>query len=77
MTISTAADVMSVEAGHVLQVYRRGPVVFESGRGCRLFDAAGRSYLDLISGVGVASLGHANPRIAEAIAAQAAQLLHT
>src|SRR3970040_3079350 len=75
--MTTATDVMSVEAGNVLQVYRRGPVVFESGRGCRLFDGDGRSYLDLISGVGVASLGHANPRIAEAIAAQAGQLLHT
>jgi acetylornithine/N-succinyldiaminopimelate aminotransferase len=77
MTMTTATDVMSVEAGNVLQVYKRGPVVFEKGRGCRLFDAAGRSYLDLISGVGVASLGHANPRIAEAIAAQATELLHT
>jgi len=76
MTI-TASDVMNVEAGNVLQVYRRGPVVFETGRGCRLIDAEGRSYLDLISGVGVASLGHAHPRIAEAIADQARQLLHT
>jgi predicted acetylornithine/succinylornithine family transaminase len=75
MTIAT--DVIGVEAGHVLQVYRRGPVVFESGCGCRLVDATGRSYLDLISGVGVAALGHAHPRIAQAIAAQAAHLLHT
>jgi acetylornithine/N-succinyldiaminopimelate aminotransferase len=75
MTIT--ADVINVEAGNVLQVYRRGPIVFESGRGCRLVDAAGRSYLDLISGVGVAALGHAHPRIAKAIAAQASQLLHT
>jgi acetylornithine/N-succinyldiaminopimelate aminotransferase len=42
-----------------------------------LFDAAGRSYLDLISGVGVAALGHANPRLANAIAEQATTLLHT
>ncbi len=75
MTIAT--DVISVEAASVLQVYRRGAVVFESGRGCRLFDGNGRSYLDLISGVGVAALGHGHPRIAQAVAAQAAQLLHT
>ena len=48
-----------------------------AARGCRLFDADGRAYLDLISGVGVAALGHANPRLAEAIAAQARELLHT
>ena len=75
MTIAT--NVMALETEHVLQVYRRGPVVFERGRGCRLFDAEGRSYLDLISGVGVASLGHAHPRLAAAIAEQAATLLHT
>jgi predicted acetylornithine/succinylornithine family transaminase len=75
MTIAT--NVMAREADHVLQVYRRGPVVFERGRGCRLFDAEGRGYLDLVSGVGVASLGHAHPRLAAAIAQQASTLLHT
>jgi predicted acetylornithine/succinylornithine family transaminase len=75
MTI--ANNVMAVETEHLLQVYRRGPVVFERGRGCRLIDADGRSYLDLISGVGVASLGHAHPRLAAAIADQASILLHT
>jgi acetylornithine/N-succinyldiaminopimelate aminotransferase len=75
--MTTATDVIATEAEHLLQVYRRGQVVFERGRGCRLFDADGRSYLDLISGVGVASLGHAHPRLASAIAAQAQQLLHT
>jgi acetylornithine/N-succinyldiaminopimelate aminotransferase len=77
MTMTTATDVIAVEAAHILQVYKRNAVVFERGRGCRLFDAEGRSYLDLISGVGVASLGHANPKLARAIAAQAEQVLHT
>ena len=75
MTI--ANNVIALETDHLLQVYRRGQVVFERGRGCRLFDADGRSYLDLISGVGVASLGHAHPRLAAAIAEQASTLLHT
>jgi predicted acetylornithine/succinylornithine family transaminase len=77
MTMTTATDVIAVEAAHILQVYKRNPVVFERGRGCRLFDADGRSYLDLISGVGVASLGHANPKLAAALSDQAGQLLHT
>jgi acetylornithine/N-succinyldiaminopimelate aminotransferase len=75
--MTTATDVIALEKEHVLQVYRRGSVVFDHGRGCRLFDADGRSYLDLISGVGVAALGHAHPRLASAIADQAKQLLHT
>ena len=74
---STADEVMARERAHVLQTYRRAPVVFERGNGCRLFDSTGRAYLDFISGIGVSSLGHAHPRLTAAIAAQAGQLLHT
>jgi len=52
-------------------------VVFERGEGVHLFTGEGRSYLDFISGVGVASLGHAHAGLADAIAAQAHTLLHT
>lgn len=72
-----ATDVMAMETEHLLQVYRRAAVVFTHGRGCRLYDASGRAYLDLTSGVGVAALGHAHPALASAIAAQASELLHT
>ena len=75
--MTTTTDVIAVEKDYLLQVYRRGPVVFDRGRGCRLFDTSGRSYLDLISGVGVAALGHAHPRLAAAIGTQAQALLHT
>ena len=43
MTTATS-NVVALETEHVLQVYKRNPVVFERGRGCRLFDAAGRGY---------------------------------
>ena len=76
-TVAMTTDVMAREASTVLQVYRRNPVVFERGEGCRLFTAEGRGYLDLISGVGVASLGHGHPKLAAAIADQAKELLHT
>jgi acetylornithine aminotransferase/acetylornithine/N-succinyldiaminopimelate aminotransferase len=70
-------DVRALESQHVLQTYTRAPVVFTRGEGVYLFDEDGRRYLDLISGVGVASLGHANPRLAEALAEQARTLVHT
>jgi acetylornithine/N-succinyldiaminopimelate aminotransferase len=76
-TNTAAKHVMTVETDHVLQVYKRNPVVFERGRGCYLFDGDGRAYLDLVSGVGVAALGHAHPTLAAAIAEQASTLLHT
>ena len=61
----------------MLQTYRRQPVVFERGEGMRLFDDHGRAYLDFVSGIGVASLGHAHPALARALADQAATLVHT
>jgi predicted acetylornithine/succinylornithine family transaminase len=70
-------DVQALDARHVLQTYRRQPVIFDRGEGVRLFDTAGRSYLDFVTGIGVASLGHAHPALARAIADQAATLLHT
>jgi acetylornithine/N-succinyldiaminopimelate aminotransferase len=76
-THATASAVMAAETDHVLQVYKRNPVVFERGEGCRLFDPDGRSYLDLLSGIGVSALGHGHPRLVAAIADQAATLLHT
>src|SRR5437870_5909844 len=70
-------DVQALEARHVLQTYRRQPITLVRGEGIRLFDADGREYLDLLSGIGVASLGHAHPALAAAIAEQARTLLHT
>jgi acetylornithine/N-succinyldiaminopimelate aminotransferase len=76
-TAPAAHDVIALESAHVLQTYRRAPVVFERGEGCRIYDASGRAYLDFISGIGVSSLGHAHPKLTAAIADQASQLLHT
>ena len=70
-------EVKALESEHVLQTYRRAPVVFTRGEGVYLFDEDGNRYLDLISGVGVASLGHANPDLADALALQARTLVHT
>jgi len=75
--LTSVQDPVALDAAHVLQVYRRSPVVFESGEGCALFTGAGERYLDLISGVGVVSLGHGHPRLASALADQARTLVHT
>jgi predicted acetylornithine/succinylornithine family transaminase len=50
--------------------------MFVRGRGTELFDIDGGRYLDFLSGIAVTSLGHANPAVAAAISAQAAELLH-
>jgi predicted acetylornithine/succinylornithine family transaminase len=68
---------MDLEREYLLQNYARYPLVLARGKGCYLFDLAGKRYLDLISGIGVNALGHAHPRITKVIRAQASLLLHT
>src|SRR5256714_5331409 len=70
-------DIVAREARHVLQTYRRQPVTFVRGEGVRLYDAGGRESYDLLSGIGVAALGHAHPGLARAVAEQTATLIHT
>jgi acetylornithine/N-succinyldiaminopimelate aminotransferase len=70
-------QVKALEAAHVLQTYKRAPVVLVRGAGSRLFDAAGRSYLDFLSGIGVVVLGHGHARLAAAIGSQAETLIQT
>ena len=45
-------------------------MIWAAAEGCRVVDADGREYIDLTAGFGVAALGHRNPLIAEAWAAQ-------
>src|SRR5437763_2901932 len=70
-------DIVTRESQYVLQTYRRSPVTFVRGNGVRVYDADGREYLDLLSGIGVAALGHAHPALARAVAEQAETLIHT
>src|SRR6201989_1676583 len=57
--------------------YRVPPLDISRWRGCRVRDADGREYLDLIAGIAVSSLGHAHPAIVEAVSRQVAEVAHT
>jgi predicted acetylornithine/succinylornithine family transaminase len=77
MTTMVTDDIVARESRFVLQTYRRNPVTFVRGDGVRLYDAEGREYLDLLSGIGVAALGHAHAGLTRAISDQANTLIHT
>ena len=62
---------------YVLPTYGRFPLCLARGEGCRVWDEAGKEYLDFGAGIAVCSLGHAHPRLSKAIAAQSAILGHT
>jgi acetylornithine/N-succinyldiaminopimelate aminotransferase len=59
-----------------MQTYGRQPIAFVSGEGSWLTDADGNRYLDCLGGLAVVSVGHGNPRVAAAVAAQMSLLVH-
>lgn len=61
----------------VMHSYGPPKAAFVRGKGTRLFDGEGEVWLDFLCGLAVTSLGHAHPAVTEAVAAQAAQLVHT
>jgi predicted acetylornithine/succinylornithine family transaminase len=73
---SAAQAVIDLEREYVLQNYSRYPLLVRRGKGCYVYDAGGKRYLDLIAGIGVNALGHAHPRIVKTIREQAALLIH-
>ena len=69
---------LNVGADHCpfIPVFGAPSVTFARGSGVELWSVEGDRYLDFLAGIAVVSLGHANPRIAAAISAQAGELLH-
>jgi acetylornithine/N-succinyldiaminopimelate aminotransferase len=56
--------------------YGTPPLALARGAGCRVWDADGNQYLDLIAGIAVSALGHAHPAIVNAVSGQVAKLAH-
>ncbi|KAA8540528.1 hypothetical protein F0562_024553 [Nyssa sinensis] len=69
-------EVMEAEGKVLVGTYARAPVVLSSGKGCKLYDAEGREYLDMTSGIAVNALGHGDPDWLRAVMEQANTLTH-
>src|SRR5271170_5770511 len=72
----SAARIRADEARHLMNTYKRPPVVFARGRGCRIYDSEGREYLDFLGGIAVNALGHAHPRLVRVIRREAGRAIH-
>jgi predicted acetylornithine/succinylornithine family transaminase len=70
------AALQELEREAVMATYARNPVEFVRGEGTRLWDDEGNEYLDFLTGISVAQLGHSHPRVVEAVSQQAARLMH-
>ena len=64
-------------AACLMTTYQPLALSFSKGLGTRLWDQAGREYLDAVAGVAVTNVGHSHPKIVSAISEQAGLLLHT
>ncbi len=62
---------------YVMPTYGRFDLALERGEGSRVWDEAGKGYLDFGAGIAVCSLGHSHPKLTKAISEQAAKLVHT
>jgi acetylornithine/N-succinyldiaminopimelate aminotransferase len=60
----------------MMLTYGMPPVAIARGSGCVVYDVDGNSYLDLIGGIAVSSLGHAHPAIVDAVTRQVGTLAH-
>lgn len=70
------SGIQSTYESYILPTYARFPAAFVRGEGCRLYDGAGKEYIDFASGIGVCSVGHAHPDWVRAVSTQAATLAH-
>ncbi|MGC3819174.1 aspartate aminotransferase family protein [Acinetobacter sp. G11] len=73
----TLAPVQTDQPSHLMPVFGRQPISFVRGRGSYLYTEDGTEYLDALTGIAVCGLGHSHPAVTEAIAEQAATLMHT
>src|SRR6186713_608702 len=62
---------------HVMNTYGRLPIALSHGQGCRVWDTAGKAYIDGLGGIAVNTLGHNHPELVPALQDQIAKLIHS
>lgn len=70
-------EIMRLDSKYVMHTYGRQPLAIVKGEGAVVWDAEGKSYIDCVAGIAVNNVGHANPKVAEAVCNQAKKLIHT
>ena len=72
----TFEELKALDEQYVVQSYGRNRIGLDHGAGATLYGLDGREYIDFASGIGVLSVGTANPKWVEAVSGQAAKLAH-
>jgi predicted acetylornithine/succinylornithine family transaminase len=74
--VRTQADLLAVADRVFIKNYRQQPIVLERGRGCEVWDRAGKRYLDMTAGIAVCGLGHSHPGFTARVTEQLVKLVH-
>ncbi|KAF2873241.1 acetylornithine aminotransferas-like protein [Massariosphaeria phaeospora] len=74
---SKTAGLVNQQLPYMVPTYVRPPPMFERGDGCYMWDLENRKYLDFTAGIAVNALGHCDEGVAQVMAEQARQLMHT
>ncbi len=69
-------ELKSLDQQYMIQTYGRNPIAMDHGSNATLYDVEGKEYIDFASGIGVLSVGTANPQWQAAVAEQAGKLAH-
>lgn len=70
-------EIIALDKDYVMQTYGRQPLALKKGKGAVVWDVEGNPYIDCVAGIAVNNVGHAHPRVVEAISQQAHKLIHT
>ena len=69
-------EVQKLYSQYLLPTYRQMPVCLVKGKGSKVWDLAGKEYLDFFPGWAVSGLGHCHPMVVSAVKEQAQKMLH-
>ncbi len=69
-------EIMDLDKKYVMHTYGRQPLALVKGEGSVVWDVEGKSYIDCVAGIAVNNVGHANPKVSEAISIQSKKLIH-
>src|SRR5690554_5016644 len=70
-------DIIKCDQKYFMPVYSgRYPVVFDYGKGCRVYGKDGKEYIDFLAGIGVNALGYSHPVLVKALKEQVEKIIH-
>jgi acetylornithine aminotransferase/acetylornithine/N-succinyldiaminopimelate aminotransferase len=72
----TTEECIGIAKKYLMNTYSQAPIVLLRGAGARVWDEDGKEYLDFAAGIAVNNLGHAHPKVVEAVRKQAGILMH-